>query len=44
MIVITILLETITAAQKAYDTLQPMIDITLDCNAINYITMNQTKN
>ena len=32
----TILFETITAAQEAYNTLQPMIDVTLDCNAVTY--------
>lgn len=32
----TIFFETITAAQKAYDTLQPMIDISIDCNAITF--------
>ena len=32
----TILFETITAAQQAYDTLQLMIDVTLDCNAVTY--------
>ncbi len=30
----TILFETITPAQKAYDTLQPMIDVSIDCNAV----------
>lgn len=33
---ITILFETITAAVRAYNTLQPMIDVSLDCNAITY--------
>ena len=32
----TILFETITAAQQAYDTLQPMIEVSLDCNALTY--------
>ncbi len=32
----TIFFETITAAQQAYDTLQPMIDVSLDCNAVTY--------
>jgi CheY-like chemotaxis protein len=32
----TILFETITAARFAYDTLQPMIDVSLDCNALTY--------
>ena len=32
----TILFETITAASLAYNTLQPMIDVTNDCNAITY--------
>ncbi|WP_036487126.1 hypothetical protein [Myxosarcina sp. GI1] len=32
----TILFETIVAAQEAYDTLQPMIDVSLDCNAVTY--------
>ena len=32
----TILFETITAAQQAYNTLQPMIDLSLDCNALTY--------
>ena len=32
----TILFETITAAQKAHDTLQSMIDVSIDCNAIIY--------
>ena len=36
MTVTTILFETITAAQKAYDTLQPMIDVSLDCNALTF--------
>jgi CheY-like chemotaxis protein len=31
-----ILFETITAAVRAYNTLQSMIDLTLDCNAITY--------
>ena len=31
-----ILFETVSAAQKAYQTLQPMIDVSLDCNAILY--------
>ena len=32
----TILFETIDAAQSAYNTLQFMIDVSLDCNAITY--------
>ncbi len=32
----TILFETITIAQKAYDTLQSMINVSLDCNAVTY--------
>jgi hypothetical protein len=32
----TILFATITAAREAYDILQPMIDVVLDCNAITY--------
>ena len=32
----TILFETITAAVQAYNTLQPMIDVTNDCNGITY--------
>ena len=36
MTIITVLFETITAAQKAHDILQPMIDVGLDCNAITY--------
>lgn len=36
----TILFKTITAAVRAYNTLQPMIDVTLDCNAINYNETN----
>ena len=32
----TILFETITAAVRAYNTLQAMIDVTNDCNAITY--------
>lgn len=32
----TILFETITAASLAYNTLQHMIDVSLDCNAITY--------
>ena len=32
----TILFETITAAQQAYNTLQPMIDLSLDCNALTF--------
>ena len=31
-----ILFETITAAQKAYDILQPMIDVSVDCNALTF--------
>ena len=36
MTVTTILFETIAAAVQAYDTLQPMIDVGLDCNAITF--------
>ena len=36
MTVTTILFETITAARKAYNTLQPMIEVGLDCNALTY--------
>ena len=32
----TILFSTISAANEAYKTLQLMIDVTLDCNAIIY--------
>ncbi len=34
----TILFETVTAAQEAYNTLQPMIDISLDapCGYLRY--------
>ena len=32
----TILFETITAASLAYNTLQPRIDVSLDCNGIIY--------
>ena len=32
----TILFETIAAAERAYNTLQRMIDVTIDCNAITY--------
>jgi hypothetical protein len=32
----TILFETITAAVQAYNTLQPMIDVSLDCNAVTF--------
>lgn len=32
----TILFETITIAQSAYNTLQSMIDVSLDCNAVIY--------
>jgi CheY-like chemotaxis protein len=32
----TILFETVAAARFAYDTLQPMIDVSLDCNALTY--------
>jgi hypothetical protein len=32
----TILFATITAAREAYDILQKMIDVTIDCNALTY--------
>lgn len=32
----TILFKTITEAERAYKTLQRMIDVTIDCNAITY--------
>ena len=32
----TILFKTITEAERAYKTLQKMIDVTIDCNAITY--------
>ena len=32
----TILFEAITAAQKAYDTLKPMIEVSKNCNALNF--------
>lgn len=41
MTVTTILFETITAARKAYDTLQPMIDVSLDCNALTYDELDE---
>ncbi len=33
---VTILFESVEAAKKAFTTLKPMIDMTLDCNAITY--------
>jgi hypothetical protein len=41
MTVTTILFETITAARKAYDTLQPMIDVSIDCNAFTYSELDE---
>ncbi len=33
---VTILFESVEAAKEAFTTLKPMIDMTLDCNAIIY--------
>ena len=41
MTVTTILFETITAAVQAYDTLQPMIEVGLDCNALTYSELDE---
>ena len=32
----TILFETVTAAEEAYDSLKLMTDVVLDCNAVTY--------
>lgn len=37
----TILFETITAASLAYNILQPLIDVTLDCNAVTYSELDE---
>ncbi len=38
---VTILFESITAAQKAHDTLQSMIDTSIDCNALTYSELDE---
>jgi hypothetical protein len=37
----TILFSPINAAREAYDILQPMIDVVLDCNAITYNSLDE---
>ena len=42
---VTILFESVEAAKEAFTTLKPMIDVSLDCNALTYdeIDGNQRK-
>ena len=37
---VTILFESVEAATKAFTTLKPMIDVSLDCNALTYDEMD----
>ena len=38
---ITILFESVEAATKAFTTLKPMIDVSLDCNALTYSELDE---
>ena len=38
---ITILFESVDAANKAFRTLKPMIDVSLDCNALAYSELDE---
>ena len=37
----TILFESVEAATKAFTTLKPMIEVSLDCNALTYDEMDE---
>ena len=38
---ITILFESVEAAKEAFTTLKPMIDVSLDCNALTYSELDE---